>query len=198
MIEIPEKNIPTVKYGKRLRRIKSVNLFFASVFLLYASNSLAGPSGGQITGGTGAITHSNLTTTIKQNSSSLAIYWDSFDVNSNEIVNYLQPSSSSIALNRILSQSGSQIHGQINANGQVVLVNPNGILFGESATINVGGLIASGLDISPNDFMNGNYLFKSLEGSGGQVINSGLLNASLGGSVTLLGRQVENQNDISP
>jgi trimeric autotransporter adhesin len=88
----------------------------------------AGPKGGQIVGGVGAIKQNGLTTNIQQNTQNLAINWNSYNLNSNEKVNYLQPNSSSIALNRVLGGSASQIFGQINANGQVVLVNPNGIL----------------------------------------------------------------------
>ncbi|MCP4491327.1 MAG: filamentous hemagglutinin N-terminal domain-containing protein, partial [Gammaproteobacteria bacterium] len=110
---------------------------------------------------------------------------------------YLQPSSTAISLNRIIGGDASAIHGQINADGHVVLVNPNGLFFGKNATLNVGGLIASGLDIDPVDFMNGDYVFKELIGSDGTVINSGLINASLGGSVSLIGKQVSNDGVIN-
>ena len=115
----------------------------------------AGPTGGHIVGGVGHIHSADLTTDIHQISNSLAIDWASYNLNRNEVVNYLQPGVNSIALNRILDISASQIRGQINSNGQVILVNPNGIFFGSDAAVNVGGLIASGLDISPTDFMNG-------------------------------------------
>jgi len=72
---------------------------------------------------------------------------------------FIQPNLSSISLNRILSQSGSTIAGRIDANGQIILVNPNGVFFTSTSVINVGGIIASGLDIQPNDFMNGRYIF---------------------------------------
>lgn len=157
----------------------------------------AGPVGGNIVGGLGSIQNTGNTTNIIQNSSSLAIDWQSYNLNRNDIVNYLQPGRSSIALNRILSSSPSQINGQINANGHVILVNPNGIFFGSSANINVGGLIATGLDISPTDFMNGNYLFKEVSDTDGVIINGGIITASLGGDVTLLGKQVKNEGLIS-
>jgi filamentous hemagglutinin family protein len=168
---------------------------FGSLAIISAAH--AAPQGGQVVGGSGSINQSNLTTNIQQNTQKLAIDWQSYNLNSNEKVNYLQPNSSSIALNRVLGGSASQIFGQINANGQVVLVNPNGIFFSQGASINVGGLIASGLDISSADFMNGNYLFNEIEGTDGLVINSGLINASLGGNVGLIGKQVENKGVIS-
>ena len=124
----------------------------------------AGPNGGTIVGGTGSISNMGNVTNINQLTHSLAIDWNSYNINTNEIVNYLQPNSSSIALNRILSNNASQIHGQINANGQVILVNPNGVFFSPTSSINVGGLIASGLAIDPQDFMNGHYIFNMVRG----------------------------------
>ncbi len=179
------------------RKISVVAIYAILSYLTFTPITQAAPEGGNIVGGSGSINQSSLTTTINQNTSSLAIDWNSFNINSDEVVNFIQPSSSSIALNRILSSSGSQIHGQINANGQVVLVNPNGIFFGATSSVNVGGLIASGLDISPTDFMNGDYIFNEVIGTDGTVINSGLINASLGGNVTLLGKQVINEGVIN-
>ena len=188
--------------GRKIKQIVSSPIQTISLVLLISAvfvtpDIQAGPTGGNITGGSGSINQSGSITNIQQNTKSLAIDWDSFNVNKNETVNFLQPGVSSIALNRILSQSGSQILGQINANGNVVLVNPNGIFFGQSATVNVGGLIASGLDISAADFMNGGYIFNQVSESDGIVFNSGLLTASLGGNVTLLGKQVVNEGVIS-
>jgi len=173
-------------------------LFYSLIFshLTFIPYAHAGPAGGQIVGGAGSISQTNLNTIINQTSGSMAINWDSYNLNSNERVQYIQPNSSSLSLNRILSNSGSQINGRIDANGQVILVNPNGVFFGATSQINVGGLIASGLDISPTDFMNGNYIFNEVLGSNGTVINSGLINASLGGNVSLIGKQVDHISKI--
>ncbi|MBI3560399.1 MAG: filamentous hemagglutinin N-terminal domain-containing protein [Gammaproteobacteria bacterium] len=170
--------------------------------MLLASSVQAGPSGGQVVGGTGAITQTGTNTTVNQTTQNMAINWQSYNVNSNERVQYVQPNTSSISLNRILSNNGSTIAGRIDANGQVILVNPNGVFFTATAVINVGGIIASGLDIKPSDFMNGNYIFNEVLGTPGTVSNAGLINASLGGlvpdrgNVALLGKQVENTGVI--
>ncbi len=156
----------------------------------------AGPEGGVVKGGEGSISSVGNTTTIDQLTDRMAIDWQSYDVASDELVKYLQPSSSSISLNRILSNKGSEIMGQIGANGHVFLINPNGIIFGEGSSINVGGILASGLDINPDDFMNGDFAFSALEDAEGKVINAGLINAATGGSVSLLGKQVENEGLI--
>jgi len=127
----------------------------------------------------------------------MAINWQTYNVNQNERVQYIQPNTSSISLNRILSNNGSTIAGRIDANGQVILVNPNGIFFTSTAVVNVGGIIASGLDITPDDFMNGNYIFNEVMGKDGKVVNTGTINAALGGNVALLGKQVENDGLIT-
>ena len=93
---------------------------------------MAAPQGGTVVAGTGTIEQvGNTTTLISQNSQSLAINWDTFNVNADETVKFNQPSSSAVALNRIVSQTPSQIFGHIDANGRVFLINPNGILFGK-------------------------------------------------------------------
>jgi len=171
-------------------------LFFALLCATSLSPALAGPTGGAIVGGAGSISQTGANTTVNQTTQNMAIDWQSYNVNANERVQYIQPNSSSISLNRILSQNGSTIAGRIDANGQVILVNPNGIFFTPTSIINVGGIIASGLNIQPTDFMNGNYIFDEVLGTDGMVINSGMINAALGGSVALIGKQVENDGLI--
>ena len=116
-----------------------------SLTVVYAQ---AGPEGGSVTAGTGSISKSGTTTTINQTSQNLSLGWNTFNVGAKEAVNFVQPSASAIAINRIFDTNASQILGQINANGQVYLINPNGIVFGQGAQVNVGGLVASTLDIS--------------------------------------------------
>jgi len=165
------------------------------------SLAIAGPEGGQIVGGSGTISQSGSNTSINQNSQNMAIDWQRYNVSVDERVQYIQPNAAAISLNRILSQNGSTIAGRIDANGQVILVNPNGILFTPTSIVNVGGIIASGLDIQPTDFMNGHYIFDEVFGSDGTVINSGTINASLGGdeggNVALIGKQVKNEGLIT-
>lgn len=157
---------------------------------------LAAPQGGEVVGGTGTISNSGATTLIQQQTSSLAIDWQSFNVAAGETVQFVQPTSTSVVLNRILDQNASQIFGAIDANGRVFLSNPNGLVFGETAVINAGSFVASGLDISADDFMQGNYTFGTLGVDGGAVINRGLIVAATGGSVTLVGSSVSNEGVI--
>jgi filamentous hemagglutinin family protein len=107
----------------------------------------------------------------------------------------VQPGSSSVALNRVVGSEPSAIFGSLSANGKVFLVNPNGVLFGQGSQVNVGGLVASTLDLSDADFMAGHYAFT---GRGtGTVTNQGTIVATDGGFVALLGASVTNQGVIS-
>ncbi|MGC1172475.1 YDG domain-containing protein [Polaromonas sp.] len=166
-----------------------------AALLLGAATAQAGPVDGQVTAGTGSVAQSGANTTITQSSQNLSLTWKSFNVGAQESVNFVQPSASAIAVNRILDTNGSQILGQLNANGQVYLINPNGILFGAGAQVNVGGLVASMLDIKDADL---NSSKRSFSGSGaGSVVNQGSISAAPGGYVALLGNTVSNQGTIN-
>jgi len=110
------------------------------------------PTGAQVVSGSAIITQTANTVNVQQSTNKAIINWNTFNVGSNATVNFQQPGSSSVALNRILQDSASQIFGSINANGQVFFVNPNGIVFGQGSSINVGALVASTLNISNDDF----------------------------------------------
>ena len=155
---------------------------------------IAGPTGGQVTTGSGQITQSGTTTTIAQNSPTLGLNWLSFNVAANETVNFVQPGQNSIAVNQILSSSGSEILGHLNANGQVWLINPNGILFGSNAQVNVGGLVASTLAPTGSDGAGGTAF---IGGGTGSIVNQGSITAAKGGYVALLGNSVSNQGVVS-
>ncbi|WP_444918837.1 beta strand repeat-containing protein [Microbulbifer sp. JMSA003] len=155
--------------------------------------AIAAPEGGSIIAGEGTIDYSGDVTTIDQDSGLLSIDWNSFNVEANETVIFDQSSASDIVLNRILDESASNIHGSIQADGHVILVNPRGILFTETATVNVGALTASGLEITSEDFMalNTDFVLESVgtDSEAGFVINRGTINAS---SAVLVGKYVEN------
>lgn len=151
------------------------------------------PSGGSIVSGSGSISQSGNSLNIQQNSNQLISNWQSFDIGAGQSVNFIQPSQSAVALNRVLGNDASQIFGSLNANGRVFLINPNGVLFGQGASVNVGSLVASTLDISDSDFLSGHYRFS---GKGGTVRNQGNLRAAEGGAIALLGGKVSNSGVI--
>ena len=168
-----------------------------AAYSLSPHDAFGGPTGGVVVDGSGTITQTGADTRIDQGTDRLSLEWDTFNVGASERVEFVQPGADSIALNRILDSSGSQILGRINANGQVILMNPNGVFFGRDAVVNVGGLVASGLNIDGEDFMNGDLVFRDIDGTAGTVINRGIINAATGGNVALLGKSVANQGLIS-
>ena len=178
--------------------IRNACLPAASLFLALNPGAVfAGPEGGEVAGGQGNISTPNSTTTvINQQSQNLAIDWASFNVNVNELVQFKQPSKTASALNRIHDSNPSQIFGSITANGNVLLVNPNGVFFKPGASVNVNSLTASGLDISTSDFMNGKLNFNGVDGTNGLVVNQGVLQAATGGSINLVGKAVINEGVI--
>ena len=178
--------------GKSALRRKAI---VTALALALAPLAHANPTGGQLVSGAGSIAQSGAITTINQTSQNLSLNWQSFNIAPAETVNFLQPSAAALAVNRIADTNGSQILGHLNANGQVWLINPNGVLFGQGAQVNVGGLVASTLDFSDAN-LNGNSL--SFGGNGaGSIINQGTLNAANGGYVALLGNHVGNQGAIT-
>ena len=132
----------------------------------------AQPTGGSVVAGSAQISASGATTLINQSTSKAIINWQSFSVGQGGSVQFNQPSSSAITLNRVTGTSASTIDGAIRANGQVWLLNPNGLLFGNGATINVGGLLATTSDIADQDFLGGRYNFSSTGGKG-SITNDG-------------------------
>ena len=155
----------------------------------------AAPTGGQVNAGSGKISQTGPAVTIEQSSPHLSINWQSFSIGAAESVVFRQPSAQAIALNRILGQDPSVILGKLSANGQVFLLNPNGVLFGPGAHVDVGGIVASTLGLSDADFLAGRY---TLSGSGsGSVTNRGTIQAADGGYVALVGPRVANEGVIS-
>ena len=127
----------------------SLLMFSAILWLAPAaiSPAWAAPQDGKVVSGQAGIGQDGKTTTITQSSDRVSIHWRSFGVAADETVQFKQPSASAIALNRVIGNDPSQIFGRLTANGRVYLINPNGILFGSGAQVNVGGLVASTLDI---------------------------------------------------
>ncbi len=187
------RRAPRCRSAKR-RRLAAAAAF-ASILASGTAAVMAAPTGGQVTGGSGTVTQSGNTTTIRQTSSDLFLNWQSFDVTAGEVVDFVQPNSSAIAVNRILSNTGSTILGHLEANGQVWLINPNGVLFGKGAQVDVGGITASTLAVSDAAIESG---VRTLSGPGsGSVVNQGSIIAADGGYVALIGNQVSNQGVIA-
>ncbi|MDR0549511.1 MAG: filamentous hemagglutinin N-terminal domain-containing protein [Deltaproteobacteria bacterium] len=165
------------------------------ILLLSPYPAIAAPYGGQVTSGQAVINQNGAVTNIDQSTNKATINWRGFSVAPQETVNFNQPSVKSMTLNRVIGNEKSLIEGALNAKGQVFLLNSNGVLFSRGAKVNVGGLVASTLDMSDEDFNKGNFVFK--DPGSGQVINQGELTATDGGYVVLLGTQAINEGVIS-
>src|ERR1700739_4179040 len=158
---------------------------------------LANPTGGQVVGGTATITNPNANgTVVKQTSAAAIIDWQQFNIGKVRHVQFLQPSSSSIILNRVIGGGGSSIYGSLTGNGQIFLVNTNGVFFGKGSSIDAQGFLASTLDINDSDFLARNFVFDKT-GTDAQVINQGNITAHKGGYVVLAGDYTENDGIIS-
>ena len=162
----------------------------------WTSPAFALPSGGIVAAGTAIISQPNARTLqINQSTQKAILNWQGFSIGGNETVNFRQPNASSVALNRVLSNQPSEIFGRLTATGQVFLVNPNGVFFSPSASVDVGGIVAATLNIRDADFLSGNYTFIR-DGNAGGVLNQGVINAP-GGYAALIGPKVANEGFIS-
>ena len=151
------------------------------------------PQDGEIISGAGSISNDGAgNLTVNQTSDKIAINWQSFSIGSNQSVMFMQPSASASALNNVIGSLGSSIQGTLNANGQVILTNPNGININANANIDVASLIASTLNISTQDFVNNLYRFsQDPDQELGYILNEGTIRAS--DFVALIAPGVENK-----
>lgn len=174
--------------------------FFTAICLFPAGKALAGPTGAAIISGSASVTY-GATTTIEQSSNQLVVNWDSFSISAGEQVNFVQPSASSIALNHDISGIASQILGDLNANGQVYLFNSAGILIGSGANINVGGFIASDMELTSLD-MNDieNQMSMSLtdpDSNQGGIQIDGAITTTTRQGITLIAQFIENNGSLT-
>ncbi len=155
------------------------------------------PSHGVVTSGAASIGQAGANMTLNQTSPRAIVNWGSFSIGQRNGVTFNQPSASSAILNRVTGSTTSTIAGRLQANGQVYLVNPNGIAITKTGAVQVGGgFVASTLGIADNDFNNGNLNFVGKGASAG-VSNAGSIAAAPGGFVGLLGGTVANSGVVS-
>ena len=163
------------------------------------------PSNGQVVAGSASISSSSTANSavmnINQSSQRAIINWDSFNVGKNAAVNFNQPNSNAVTLNRVTGATQSMIDGAVRANGQVIFVNPNGVTFGKGAEVNAAAVVATTLNIANQEFMDGKSSFKD-DGTGvgskaGKIINKGTIETNNangeGGFIALLAPEVRNQ-----
>lgn len=175
-------------------KFKTLSLAVAACLGTIAPAALANPTGATVANGSATFATQGSTLTVT-NSNGAIINWQQFNVGATETTRFIQPNAQSTVLNRVVGVDPSQILGTLQSNGQVFLINPNGIVFGRGAIIDVPGLIASTLNLSDADFLARRFNFSG--GGFGPLVNQGRISTPLGGSVMLIGSEVRNEGVIT-
>lgn len=167
--------------------------FFWGLLLPIVAFSL--PSGNAVKGGVATLTQEKNALHITSQSERTAIEWDKFSILESESVHFHQPSNNSAILNNVTGGDISHLMGSLESKlGKVYIINPNGIIIGKDAIINVGSLVASTLKITNEDFFKGSDRFFGSERS--RVVNLGQINAH-SGDINVISYQIDNKGKIS-
>lgn len=195
---VDQSRASTNKSSFRVNLSSSLKLRFKLVaafsIALMASNAYALPFDPITIHGSREISVNGNYMQIDQHSDKLNMSWGGFDIAKGETVNLIQPVNGA-ALFSIRGHAGTEIYGQLKATGTLLLINPNGVLFGQGAEVNVGNIVASTLNISNEDFLKGRYHFKGGDNAG-SVINHGVIKAKDEGYIVMLGKAVENTGTL--
>ncbi len=182
-------------HRRRPFKIKAVSLAVASCFSVSAETALANPTGGVVVSGSATFNQQGNQLSIT-NTPGAIINWRAFSIGPNELTRFIQQSSASSVLNRVVGVDPSVILGALQSNGRVFLINPNGILFGAGAQIDVAGLVASTLNLSNADFAAGRLRFTETPGAG-SITNQGSISTPGGGQVYLIAPDIQNTGIIT-
>ena len=186
----PLRSLSPVLGGVRIR--KSLSLLAC---LLPLTGMHGNPTGGGVTHGNATINQNGNVLTINQGTDRLIMGWQTFSIGQGETTRFVQPSSSSMALNRVNGGTRSMIEGRLEANGGVILINPAGITVTKSGVVNVNTFIGSTHDITDDEFLKGGALnFKGT--SDASVENLGTIHAETG-DIALIARTVRNEGTLS-
>lgn len=168
-----------------------------SMLTLISASAYSNPQDPVVSAGNASFVEAGKKLDIHQTSDKAVIDWRSFDIQAGEHTEFHQPNQNSFTLNRVNSNSASQIDGMLSANGNIAVINPNGVYFGKGAQVDVGGLIATTSDINNNDFMTGTLNFDKVGASGATIVNEGSITAREAGLVGLVAPNVENKGTIT-
>lgn len=152
---------------------------------------------------------------LHQSTTRAILQWDSFDIGPDNTVEFVQPDRGSATLNRVLGGAPSEIFGKLKSNGQVFLLNRNGVVFKRGSQTQVHGIYASTLNVTDEVFEGGileaaigrEAAFVPFEDGGGNPLPSADLEvesgASLrvtsgasGGFIRLFAPNVENAGEL--
>ncbi len=184
---MPSRALPPAPHVPLLRGVAAV--------LLLPHVAPANPAGMTVQSGsaTAAQNGGHLQVTASHNA---FLNWQGFNIAPGERTQFIQPSASSVVWNRIHDANPSQIHGQLDANGIVVLMNPAGFHFGPGSFVSAAGLVVSTAPAAPLESSSG--LFWQFNGAPPEasIVNYGRIETTAGGSAFLIARQIENRGSI--
>ncbi|MFA5083501.1 MAG: filamentous hemagglutinin N-terminal domain-containing protein, partial [Hydrogenophilaceae bacterium] len=189
IIKLSRKLSITLTWRPRAR----VSRLLAMLLTAASAPALALPTAGTVVSGNVGETRTDTSMTVTQTTDKAIVNRDGYSIGYGESVTYVQPSTSSVILERVTGGDASEIFGMLSANGQIFLVNSNGVFFAPGAQVDVGGIVVSTLGISDGDFAAGRYTFQN-GGSAGSVVNQGSLS---GKYVALVAPTVDNSGSIS-
>lgn len=157
-----------------------------------------GPTGERLVSGTATVSRPDgRSTVIDQSTSQAIIDWRRFGISEDHAVTFNQPGRDAVILNRVTGGEPSSILGSMSANGTVMLVNPDGILFGPQARIDVGGLVATTHDITNEDFLARRYMFGISGNPSASIVNEGNISVKDAGVAAFVAPGVRNSGVIS-
>lgn len=189
--------------GSSLSRFMVSTALVAAGALCFSYPAIAAdyelPSGGVVTNGSATIAASGVDKLdITQSTNRVVINWDSFNIGSDATVQFYQPSVNSLAVNKVSNDGQfSRIDGRLIANGHVMILDPNGVMFGSGSIVDVGGIIASTGDVDNNAVMSGASVLTLSNFGTGEIINEGTITAADSGLVAFVGPVVKNSGIIT-
>ncbi len=180
--------------GKRATfpRVRSLAL---ALHAAWGMSAFALPDGASVVNGQVSIAQPGAGAMQINASNGAIINWRQFSIGASESTQFVQPSSTSAVLNRVVGRDLSELLGQLKSNGQVFLINPNGIVIGGAARIDTNSFVASTLDLSDADFLAGKLRFLARPGAGA-IRNEGMITAGPGGRIALIAPDIENSGII--
>ncbi|MFC6276087.1 beta strand repeat-containing protein, partial [Psittacicella hinzii] len=173
----------------------TTNLFLSALVGTTVVPSFASTArtGMEVVCGTAVVSEINNLTQITTSTNKTIINWNTFNIQQDEIVKFVQANADSAVLNRVIGGSISQILGQLQSNGAVFIVNPAGVVFGKNSVVDVNHLVASTLDIADQDFINGKYVFNQDKDKAiANILAQGMIKVKEDGTLALIGGNVIN------
>lgn len=180
--------------GFHARQQYAVKACALALVALFNAPAIAAPTGASVVHGQASFAQQGSVLTVT-NSNGAVINWQAFSIGSGETTRFVQPSSASSVLNRVVGPDPSALLGNLSSNGRVYLINPAGIMVGAGARIDVAAFVASTLNLRDEDFLAKRLNFLATPGAG-PVRNDGVIRTPQGGQVYLLAPKVENTGTI--